>query len=100
MNREPLFFENSQGKERVIAEVCDMEDAFKEMHDFCTERNFRIYYTNYYIEECPAEAGSGYETAWRITFDVGSWSEFFHIYFDTFDQAERFRNTADFEKPF
>lgn len=96
MNREPLFFENSQGKERVIAEVDNMEDAFKEMNEFCKERNFHIHYTRFYIEDCLVEN----ETAWRITFDVGSWSEFFHIYFDTYEQAETFRKTMEFKKPF
>ena len=95
MNREPLFFEHSNGKESVIAEVSNMQDAFAEIKAFCTERNYYVHYTRFWIEDCPAEAGSGAETAWRLTFDVGSWSEFFHIYFDTFEQAEKFRATFD-----
>ena len=95
MNREPVFFENSQGKERVAGEATDMQEAFEAIRKFCNERDFHIHYTRFWIEECPAEAGTGAEIAWRLTFDVGSWSEFFHIYFDTFEQAEKFRKTAD-----
>lgn len=95
MNREPVFFENSQGKERAIAEATNMQEAFAAIREFCNERNYDIHYVRYYITDCPAEAGSGADTAWRLTFDVGSWSEFFHVYFDTFEQAEKFRATAD-----
>ena len=89
----PLFFEGSTGHERVIAEVDNMEEAFVEIKKFCDERDFHIHYTRFWIEDCPAEAGSGADIAWRIAFDVGSWSEFFHLYFDTFEQAEKFRMT-------
>ena len=95
MNREPVFFENSQGRERAIAEATDMQEAFAAIREFCNERNYDIHYVRYYIADCPAEAGSGADIAWRLTFDVGSWSEFFHVYFDTFEQAEKFRATAD-----
>ena len=39
-----LYFENSQGKERLIAEVANEEEAYKEINKFCEERNFKIYY--------------------------------------------------------
>ena len=36
-----------------------------------------------------------------LTFDVGSWSEFFHIYFDNMLQADKFRDSfSDEKKPF
>ena len=95
MNREPLFFEHASGREIVIAEVSNMEDAFAEIKAFCAERNFNIPYTRLWVEDCSAEDGSGADIAWRLTFDVGSWSEFFHIYFDTFKQAEKFRMTMN-----
>ena len=95
MNREPVFFENSEGRENVIAEAADMQETFEAIREFCHERNYNVRYTRFYIEDCPAEAGSGADIAWRLTFDVGSWSEFFHIYFDTFEQAEKFRATFD-----
>ena len=87
----PLFFEGSTGRERVIAEVDNMNEAFAEIKKFCDEREFHIYYTRFYIEESEVDGVAG----WRLTFDVGSWSEFFHLYFDTFEQAEKFRATAD-----
>jgi hypothetical protein len=61
-----LIFENSQGIERVIAEVADEKEAIREIHEFCEDRNFKIYYTRTWTENG------------RKTFDVGSWSEFFY----------------------
>ena len=95
INREPVFFENSEGKERAIAEAANMQEAFEAIREFCNERYYNIHYTRFYIEDCPVEAGTGADIAWRLTFDIGSWSEFFHIYFDTFEQAEKFRATFD-----
>lgn len=85
---ETLFFENAQGEYRAIGDVKDMTNAFGLMHQFCKERNFKIYSVQYYITE--TESGR-----WQLTFDVGSWSEFFHIYFNTFKEADAFRATAD-----
>jgi hypothetical protein len=62
-----LIFENSNGEERVIAEVDDIDEALDEIHKFCDERDFKIYYTRQWRENN------------RTTFDVGSWSEFFHL---------------------
>lgn len=62
-----LIFENSNKEERVIAEVDNIDEALKEIHKFCDERDFKIYYTRQWRENN------------RTTFDVGSWSEFFHL---------------------
>jgi hypothetical protein len=62
-----LYFENSQGKERVIAEVKDENEAFKEINKFCEERNFKIYYVRIWMVDG------------RKKFDVGSHSEFFWL---------------------
>lgn len=62
-----LYFENSQGVERVIAEVANEEEAYKEINKFCEERNFKIYYVRTW-------GANG-----RKTFDVGSHTEFFHL---------------------
>lgn len=62
-----LIFENSYGKERVIAEPKNEEEAFEAIHTFCDERNFRIYYIR------------TWEHDGRKTFDVGSHTEFFHL---------------------
>lgn len=63
-----LYFENSKGERRIIAEPESEESAMKEIHKFCEDRDFKIYYTR----------------SWRIpdglkVFDVGSWSEFFYL---------------------
>ena len=39
-----LYFGNSLGVERVIAEVQNEEEAMNEIDKFCEERNFKIYY--------------------------------------------------------
>ena len=40
-----LYFENSYGERRIIAEPKTEQDAMKEIHKFCDDRNFKIYYT-------------------------------------------------------
>lgn len=62
-----LYFENSYGEERVIAEVANEQEAFKEIHKFCEERNFKIYYTRSWMVDG------------RKKYDVGSHTEFFYL---------------------
>lgn len=64
-----LIFENSYGKERVIAEVHSEEEVRREINKFCKERNFKIYYMRTWME-------SG-----RKKYDVGSHTEFFYVDF-------------------
>ena len=87
----PVFFENSYGQERVIAEVQTMDEALDAIREFLDEHEYKSYYTRFWLEETEYEN----EPCVVLTFDVGSWSEFFHIYFDTFEQAEKFRMTSD-----
>lgn len=61
-----LYFENSYGKRRIIAEPETEEEANKEIHKFCEDRNFKIYYIRTWRNE------EGLKV-----YDVGSWSEFF-----------------------
>lgn len=90
----PIFFENSCGKERVIAEVQTMDQAFDAIREFLDEHEYKSYYTRFWLEE------TEYEDAPCVvlTFDVGSWSEFFHIYFDDMFQADQFRDSLSEEK--
>jgi hypothetical protein len=62
-----LYFENSQGVERVIAEVANEEEAFKEIHKFLDEHNYKSYYTRTWMVDG------------RKKFDVGSHTEFFYL---------------------
>ena len=62
-----LYFENSQGKEREIAEVASEQEAFEEINKFCEERNFTIYYVR------------SWNVNGRKKFDVGSHTEFFYL---------------------
>lgn len=65
-----LYFENSYGEERVVAEVKNEEEAFKEIHKFLDEHNFKSYYTRSWMVDG------------RKKYDVGSHTEFFYLDFD------------------
>ena len=60
-----LFFQNSKGKERLIAEPLNRKEVNKEINKFLDEHNFKSYYTRVW------------EADGRLIFDVGSWSEVF-----------------------
>lgn len=60
-----LFFQNSKGEERVIAEPSNREEVNKEINKFLDAHNFKSYYTRVW------------EADGRLIFDVGSWSEVF-----------------------
>lgn len=66
-----LYFKNSRGDKRLIAEPNTEEEAFKEIHKFLDEHNFKSYYTR--IWETP----DGVKV-----YDVGSHTEFFHLHKD------------------
>ena len=61
-----LYFQNSLGKERVIAEVENENEAFKEIHKFLDEHNYKSYYTRTWMRN-----------KYEKVYDVGSHSEFF-----------------------
>lgn len=85
----PLFFEDRKGKLHCIAEVDNITEAHTEIHNFCKAKNYTSYYTRMWMEDAvDAETGPYY----RLTFDVGSWSEFFVMFFDNEQQAKQFCN--------
>lgn len=61
-----LYFENSNGNRRVIAEPNTEEEALQEIYKFLEDRNFKSYYTRTWVNDDGEKV-----------FDVGSWSEFF-----------------------
>jgi hypothetical protein len=61
-----LYFENSYGQRRIIAEPHTEEEAMKEIYKFCEDRNFKIYYVRTWTEPDGLKA-----------YDCGSWSERF-----------------------
>ena len=63
-----LYFENSKGQRRVIAEPQTEEEVMKEIYKFCEDRNFKIYYVRTWTEPDGLKA-----------YDCGSWSEFFYL---------------------
>lgn len=63
-----LYFENSYGERRVIAEPETEQEALKEIHKFCDDRNFKIYYTRSWMTPDGLKK-----------FDCGSWTEFFYL---------------------
>ena len=64
-----LNFENSRGVERCIAEVATVEEAHKQIKNFLDEHNYKSYYTRSWKPQ-----------PWHTVFDVGSHTEFFHLY--------------------
>ena len=70
-----LFFENSQGVRRVIADNITRENCSQEIKKFIDQHNkgkpkdkkFKSYYTRTWEENG------------ETVFDVGSWSEFFYF---------------------
>ena len=69
-----LTFQNSNGKERVIADVASDSEAYGKIKAFCNERGFPIHYTRI----CKKDGVSIY--------DVGSHFEFFVLYPDDKEQ--------------
>lgn len=61
-----LYFEDSYENRMIIAEPQTEEEAWNEIHKFCENRHFHIYYTRTWRNE------EGLKV-----YDVGSWSEFF-----------------------
>lgn len=61
-----LYFENSYGVERLIAEVTNEKEVFREIHKFCEEHNYKSHYTRTWMRNNNEKV-----------YDVGSWSEFF-----------------------
>ena len=62
-----LFFQNSQGKERLIAEPSNREEVVKEINKFLDEHNYKSYYMRVWDENN------------RLIFDVGSHTEGFAL---------------------
>ena len=61
-----LWFQNSEGHERVIMEVKNFNDVFTGIRNFLSDHNYKSYYIR------------SWEENGRIKIDVGSWSEFFY----------------------
>lgn len=65
-----LYFKNSQGKKRCIANVKTEDGAKEFIRQFCEERNFQIHYMRIWVVDNEKH------------FDVGSWSESFVLKLD------------------
>ena len=63
-----LYFENSRGQKRIIAEPETEEEAWKEISKFCEDRRFHIYYVRTWSKDG------------ATVYDVGSHTEFFYLY--------------------
>lgn len=66
-----LYFENSNGRRRVIAEPKTEEEAYKEIKKFCEDCNFKIYYTRIWMTP-----------EGEKVYDVGSHTEFFYLNYE------------------
>ncbi len=63
-----LLLQNSQGKERIIAEPINKREVIEEINKFLDEHNYKSYYFNI----CEYEEN-------KLRIDFGSWSQFFLI---------------------
>lgn len=63
-----LYFQRSDGTRKFLKFCRNEKEAMQEIHKFCAERNFKIYYTRYWKEP------DG-----EVWYDVGSHTEFFII---------------------
>ena len=68
-----LYFQNSRGVERLIAEPSNREEVVKEINKFLDDHNYK----SYYMQVC--------EDNGRLMIDVGSWSEVFILDGVSFD---------------
>lgn len=66
--KKELYFQDSIGRKKFIGLVDSLEDVSKEIANFLRKRNYKSYYSRYWIEE------DG-----DILIDVGSHSEFFIV---------------------
>lgn len=74
-----LYFQNSKGEERVIAEPTNKEAVSKEIYKFLDNHNdniFKSYYTRAYVENG------------RLKLDVESHTEFFSFYLERMTYEE------------
>lgn len=65
-----LYFKDSRGNKRVIAEPKTEDEAIDIIQKFCDERLFKIYYMRWWDKDGVR------------TYDVGSHSEFFLLDFE------------------
>lgn len=63
-----LYFKNSLGQRRIIAEPQTEQDAFKEIYKFLDDRNYKSYYTRTWTNDNGEKV-----------YDVGSHTEFFYL---------------------
>ena len=63
-----LYFQESNGNERFLNYISDIEKAYSIIDKFLEDKKYKSYY----------KIGNDYED--KIVIDVGSWSEFFIIY--------------------
>lgn len=63
-----LYFRNGRGNERIIAECSDFDEVAVRINKFCSDRNYKSYYTRSWQEE---------NGDWW--YDVDSHSEFFIV---------------------
>ncbi len=66
-----VYFKNSAGKVREIADVETRSEAFKAVNKFCSDRNFKVYYIRTWETELNGTP--------MTELDVGSHTEFFYI---------------------
>lgn len=82
-----LYFQNSKGEERLLAEVDSYNIASKKINEFLAEHNYESYYCRIFQEvDTPLKQED--KTKVRYVFDVGSHTEFFILEVETAEELK------------
>ena len=74
-----LYFRNSYGQERLIAECETTQEVTATINQFLADHNYKSYYTRIWYEPEGTKTPYYIRTENRFVYDVGSWSEFFEL---------------------
>lgn len=78
-----LYFKNSKGEIRLLCKANNRKAIMKKIDDFLKEHNYESFYTRMW-ETDNDELGS------CIKIDVGSWTEFFYVQFNSPEDRDYF----------
>lgn len=74
-----LYFRNSNNQERLIAECKTIQEVNAAIKQFLAEHNYTSYYTRIWYEPEGTKTPYGIREESRFIYDVGSYTEFFHL---------------------
>lgn len=78
-----LYFKNSKGEIKLLCKANNRKAIMKEIDDFLQEHNYQSFYTRMWGTDND-------ELGPCIKIDVGSWTEFFYVQFNTPEDRDYF----------